>query len=52
MWIVKYIACLIHGHEFAAVRCQGVDNQHEYAYCLRCGSTEHRGTMAGGHVTR
>jgi hypothetical protein len=42
MWILKYLGCLIHGHNFIGIISRGLDNCHYQQYCLRCGKTQDR----------
>ena len=36
MWILKYLVCLLYGHNFV-----GITWEHSpYRYCLRCGKVE------------
>jgi hypothetical protein len=37
MWMLKYLACLMHGHLYASITCQGGSRQRYYDYCLQCG---------------
>ncbi len=43
MWMLRYISCLLHGHRYASITCQGVDRQRQYEYCLQCGKVETAG---------